>query len=314
VGWSQVVGLLATAGSMFLVILAQSAATSRAYAVRYRERFVEDDDLLGLAGANLAAGLSSTFVVNGSPTKTEMADEAHSRTQVAQLTTAVVVAIVLLFLTKPLQYLPNAVLAAVVFVIGVKLVDVAHMREIWRLRKDEFWVAVTTAVVVVCIGVEQGIVLAVILSLVLHLRRHYAPHDAVVGWDADGRIALQPPVPGTVSEEGLVIYRFGVGLFYANAQRLSNEALALVDVPTPPRWFVLEADAIDDVDYTGGQTLAELADSLSKRGITFGVSGASSQLRRQLDAFGVSAQIGGEHYFDDVDAARDAFRRSIAGR
>ena len=89
---------------MFLVILAQSAATSRAYAVKYQERFVENDDLVGLSVANLAAGLSSTFVVNGSPTKTEMVDEAKSHTQVAQLTTAAVVAIVLLFLTKPLQY------------------------------------------------------------------------------------------------------------------------------------------------------------------------------------------------------------------
>ena len=99
--------------------------------------------------ANLAAGFSSTFVVNGSPTKTEMVDEAKSHTQVAQLTTAVVVAIVLLFLTKPLQYLPNAVLSAVVFLIGLKLIDIANMREIWRLRRDEFWVAALTATVVV---------------------------------------------------------------------------------------------------------------------------------------------------------------------
>src|SRR5207248_2239528 len=84
----------------------------------------------GLVAANLAAGLTGTFVVNGSPTKTEMVGEAKGRSQVAQLTTAAVVAIVLLFLTKPLQYLPNAVLAAVVFVIGLKLVDVRNMRKI----------------------------------------------------------------------------------------------------------------------------------------------------------------------------------------
>jgi high affinity sulfate transporter 1 len=311
VSWSDAGGLLATSASMFLVILAQSAATSRAYAVRYRERFVEDDDLLGLSAANLAAGFSSTFAVNGSPTKTEMADEAHSHTQVAQLTTAAVVAIVLLFLTKPLQYLPNAVLAAVVFVIGIKLVDVAHMREIWGLRRDEFWVAATTTAVVVVVGVEQGIVLAVVLSLILHVRRHYAPHDTVVGWDAHGRVTMQPPIPGTVSEDGLVIYRFGVGLFYANAQRLSDEAIALVDIPDPPRWFVLQADAIDDVDYTGGKTLAELAEALTGRGITLAIAGASTQLRAELDRLGVTAQISSEHYFDGIEAARDAFRAEV---
>ena len=167
--------LLATSASLFLVILAQSAATSRAYAVKYREPFDEGTDLVGLGLANLGAALSGTFVVNGSPTKTEMVDEGHSHTQVAQLTTAVMVAIVLLFLTKPLQYLPNAVLASVVFLIGVKLVDVRGMREILRLRTDEFVVAVITAVVVVVIGVEQGIILAIVLSLLLHVRRHYAP-------------------------------------------------------------------------------------------------------------------------------------------
>src|SRR4029077_11906265 len=158
-----------------------------AYAVKYGEEFVENDDLLGLSAANLAAGISSTFIVNGSPTKTEMVDEAKSHTQVAQVTTVAVVAIVLLFLTKPLQYLPNAVLSAVVSLICSKLVDIADMRAIWRLRKDEFTVAALTALVVVCVGVEEGIVLAIVLSLVLHVRRHYTPRDAVIVWDKGGR-------------------------------------------------------------------------------------------------------------------------------
>jgi MFS superfamily sulfate permease-like transporter len=290
------------------VILAQSAATSRAYAVKYQERFVENDDLLGLSAANLAAGLSSTFVVNGSPTKTEMVDEAKSHTQVAQLTTAAVVAIVLLFLTKPLQYLPNAVLSAVVFLIGIKLVNILGMRGIWRLRKDEFWVAAATAAVVVVIGVEQGIILAIVLSVILHVRRHYAPRDAVVGWDADGQYTTYPPTPGTVSEPGLVIYRFGVGVFYANSERFSEEALGLVDVSDPPRWFVIHAEAIDDLDYTGGKTIAELVDELAERGIVVAVVDASPHLRRELDRFGVTGKIGEHRYYASLAAARDAFR------
>src|SRR3954466_204704 len=282
VTWSDTTALLATSASMFLVILAQSAATSRAHAVKYQERFVENDDLVGLSAANLAAGFSGTFVVNGSPTKTEMVDEAKSRSQIAQLTTAAVVAIVLLFLTKPLQYLPNAVLSAVVFLIGLKLVDIANMREIWRMRKDEFWVAVATAAVVVVVGVEQGIILAIVLSLVLHVKRHYSPHDVVLSWDGAGQVKTVPATPGTVTEPGLVVYRFGVGLFYANAERLSSEALGLVDISDPPRWFGLDADAIDDIDYTGGRTLAELADELAGRGIAFAVAGASDGIRREL--------------------------------
>ena len=305
--WGDTTGLLATSASMFLVILAQSAATSRAYAVKYQENFVEDDDLVGLSAANLTAGLSSTFVVNGSPTKTEMVDEAKSHTQIAQLTTAAVVALVLLFLTRPLQYLPNAVLSAVVFLIGVKLVDVANMRKIWRLRKDEFWVAAFTAAVVVCVGVEQGIILAIVVSLILHVNRHYRPRNAVVSWDRSGEFEALPIEPGEVSEPGLVVYRFAVGLFYANVSRLTEEVTALVNVPEPPRWFVLHAVAIDDVDYTGGQALSELAEQLARRKIVFAVADASPELRRELDRFGVTQKIGPDHVFESLESARAAF-------
>jgi high affinity sulfate transporter 1 len=310
VTWSNATALLGTAVSMFLVILAQSAATSRAYAVKYQERFVENDDLVGLSAANLVAGFSGTFVVNGSPTKTEMVDEAKSHTQAAQLTTAAVVAIVLLFLTKPLEYLPNAVLAAVVFLIGLKLIEIANMREIWRLRKDEFAIAALTAIVVVVVGVEQGIILAIVLSVILHVRRHYTPHDRVVGWDSAGKFEWLAPTPGTVSEPGLVIYRFAVGLFYANAERFSEEIIGLVSGPEPPRWFVLDAVAIDDVDYTGGQTLAEIADQLAKRNIVLAIAEASPRLRAELDLFGVTARIGADHYYDGIEAAREAFHAS----
>jgi MFS superfamily sulfate permease-like transporter len=306
--WTEVAGLIATGVSMFLVILAQSAATSRAYAVKYQERFVENDDLLGLAAANLAAGFSSTFVVNGSPTKTEMVDEAKSRTQVAQVTTALVVALVLLFLTKPLAYLPNAVLSAVVFMIGIKLVDVANMRRIWRLRRDEFWVAALTAAVVIGVGVEQGILLAIVLSIVLHVQRHYLPRDTVVSWDDNGNEHAVAAAPGLLSEPGLVVYRFGVGLFYANAERLSEEALALVAGPHTPRWFVLDAGSMDDIDYTGGETLVELAEELRSRNIVFAVADANEHLQRELARFGVDARE-----FASVREARAAFHADDAG-
>jgi high affinity sulfate transporter 1 len=312
--WEDAAQLMPTALSMFVVILAQSAATSRAYAVRYSERFEENTDLVGLGLANLAAGFSGTFVVNGSPTKTEMVDEANSHTQVAQLTTAVVVAIVLLFLTKPLQYLPNAVLSSVVFLIGLKLIAWRGMRTIYGLRRDEFWIAALTAGVVVTIGVEEGIILALLLSLIAHVKRHYAPHTAVVTWDEQGQLMLVGPAPGTLSEPGLLIYRFGVGVFYANAERLSEEVMALTDIQNPPRWLVLDADAIDDIDYTGAQTLVELADHLDQRGIVFAVAAATDDVRHLLDRFGLTEKIGADRYYPTVHAARDAFHVDLRPR
>ena len=195
VGWDDVVPLLATCVSMFLVIIAQSAATSRAYAVKYKEHFEENTDIVGLSVANLAAGFSSTFVVNGSPTKSKMAEEAKASQPGRDARDGGDGRVVLLFLTKPLQYMPNAVLAAVVFVIGVKLIDWKHMNEIYRLRRDEFWIAAITAAVVVGVGVEQGIILAIVLSLLDHVKRHYNPHDSVITRDEQGIVTV-PAEPG----------------------------------------------------------------------------------------------------------------------
>ena len=132
VTWSETLALLPVAASCFVMSIAQSAATSRVFAVRYRERVDEDADILGLAAANAAAALTGTFVVNGSPTQTAMADRAGARSQVAQLVFAGVVLVVLLVLTGPLQYLPRCVLAGIVFTIAVGMIDVAGLRDICR--------------------------------------------------------------------------------------------------------------------------------------------------------------------------------------
>jgi high affinity sulfate transporter 1 len=313
VSWNDVGLLMATSISMFLVILAQSAATSRAYAVKYNESFEENTDLVGLGLANIAAGLSSTFVVNGSPTKTEMADDAKSHTQVAQLTTAAVVAIVLLFLTKPLQYLPNCVLSSVVFLIGIKLIDIHGMKQVYRLSREEFWVAALTALVVVAVGVEQGIILALLLSLVMHVRRHYKTVDLVITRDAKGHIAPIPAAPDARTAPGLVVYRFGAGIFYANSTRLSDEVLALAGSDDPPRWIVLDCAAIDDIDYTGGQTLAELADQLQERHITVALCNVEKRVQTEVDRYGITAKIGSEHIYETVEDAIEAFRAAGPG-
>src|SRR5262245_33705928 len=194
--WDLVGKLVPIAFAMFVVILAQSAATARAYAARYNERFSENTDLVGLGLANLGAGLSDTFVVNGSPTKTQMVDSAGRRTQLSLLVTVGIVGLVLLWLTAPLAFMPEAVLAAVVFLVGLALIDVAGMRRIYRQRRSEFWVALITALMVVCVGVEQGILLAIVLSLIDHTRRGYRPKNVVLVPGESGVWHAQPVAPG----------------------------------------------------------------------------------------------------------------------
>ena len=223
VGWSEALSLLPVAASCFVMIIAQSAATSRAFALRYHERVNDDADVLGLSAANAAAAMSGAFVVNGSPTQTAMADRAGARSQVAQLAFAVVVFLVLLFLTGPLQYLPRCVLASIVFTIAVGMIDVAGLRDIRRESPGEFYLAVATAAAVVAVGVEPGILLAIALSLFRHVRHSYEPHTMILAANTTGRWVPVPATPGTETKPGLIVYRFGSDLFYANANRFVDE-------------------------------------------------------------------------------------------
>jgi SulP family sulfate permease len=311
-GWDDLSPIIATAASIFLVVLAQSAATSRAYAAKYADRFDENLDLVGLSLANVSAGLSGTFVVNGSPTKTQMVDGAGGRSQLAQLSTAVIVLIVLLFLTVPLQYMPEAVLASIVFLIGVELVDIRGMSTIRRWRLDEFVVASITAFVVVAIGVEQGILLAIVLSLLDHIRRSYHPRDTLLVKEDSGRWRTVPVPedvsPATDAEPGLVIYRFGASLYYANTNRFTEEIRSILDRRAgAPAWVCIDCAAIGDIDFSGGKTLLDLLGEVEKKGSTLVLAELDDGVRAQLDRYGVSDAIGAGVIFDTVAAAVAAF-------
>jgi sulfate permease, SulP family len=306
-GWHATAALLSAAASMFVVILAQSAATSRAYAGKYEEPFSEDTDLVGLGAANVAAAFSGTFVVNGSPTKTQMVDSAGGRGQLAQLTTAAVVLIVLLLLTGPLAYLPNAALAAVVFLIAIELIDIPGMRRILACRHREFAVALITTAAVVVLGVEEGIALAVVASIIDHLRNSYNPRNSVLVKSPAGHWQPAPVLPGARTEEGLVVYRFGTNLYYANASKLLDDVTALTVQGSPLRWMVLDGTAIGDVDYTAAAVLTRVIEHLRKRHIRFAVSSLLGPVREQLGRYGISAALGPGAYYDTPGEALEAF-------
>jgi SulP family sulfate permease len=313
VQWNgNVIGnLVPTAFAIFVVILTQSAATSRAYAMRYEEHFSEDTDLLGLALANLGAGLSGTFVVNGSPTKTQMLDSAGGRSQLSLAVTTVVVLLVLLFLTAPLANLPEAALSAVVFLIGLDLIDLAGMRRVFAVRRSEFNVALITAATVVGVGVEQGILLAIALSLVDHTRRGYRPRNLVLapvgtGWQA------YPVATHTQALPGLVVYHFTHSMYYANSAQLLDEATSLANSAAPPlRWFCIDAAAVDDVDYTASDTLRAIHETLAARGVRLVVAQVIDDVGRQ-SGDQLRQLFGADAFYDTLDDVLRDYQRYIA--
>jgi sulfate permease, SulP family len=310
---ANIAALVPTVVSCFIIILAQSAATSRAYAVKYEDSFDENVDLIGLGLANVGAGLSGTFVVNGSPTKTEMVDGAGGKSQLAQLTAGLIVVVVLLFLTGALAYLPNAVLAAVVLLIGLRLIDIAGMRGIARVRSGEFVVATLTAATVVVVGIEQAIILAIILSIIEHLSHAYRPYDTTIAITPEGHLATTPVASGKVTQAapGLVIYRFGAGLYYANATRLTEEVLAILEEADPRvEWFCLSGASIGDIDYSGAGAIRQVASEVKKHGAKFVVCELEPGVANNQGKYGLVPEIDGVYPFiEDVIAAykqRDA--------
>lgn len=302
--------LLAVAASCFVLIIAQSAATSRSFAMKHGDRVDVNRDILGLAGANLAAGLTGTFVTNGSPTKTQILDEQKGRTQLANLVMSGVVLLVLIFLTGVLTDMPHATLAGIVFLIGLSLVDLQGLRRIASRRPSEAVIAGVTAVVVFAIGVEQGIVLAIVLSVVELVRRQYKPSDFVVGRSTQGAPVYEPAAPGSQSLPGLVIFRYDADLFYANAARFTDDIEAVVSgAPDPVRWLILDCSAIDDVDYSAGLSLAALVDYMHARNAHFGLTRADPVLLETLKKYGVLRQFDEDKIYptiQDVFAAYSA--------
>lgn len=309
IGWSDLARVLPTAITCFVLIIAQSAATSRSFASRHGERVDVNRDIVGLSAANLAAGLSGTFVVNGSPTKTQILDEQQARTQVANFTMAGVVLVILLFLTGVLTGLPKPVLGAIVFLIAVDLIDLRGLQRVRLVRSSEFVIAVLTAAVVCLAGVQHGIMLAVALSLLNLVRRQYRPHRFVITLDTDGDPSYARAEPGMQSAPGLVVFRYDADLFYANANQFADSVRQIItSAPDPVRWLVLDCSSITDADYSAGAALHELVTFVHNRGAVFALAGVDPELRKMLARLGVLRLLHIDHVYDTVADAVAGYR------
>ncbi len=237
-----------------------------------------------------------------------MMESSGGESQIAHLAAAAVVALVLLFLTYPLQYLPQCVLGAIVFIVAIRLVDLRGMLGIRHESPGEFWLAIVTTAVVVLAGVKNGILLAMLLSLLRIVGHSYRPHTAVLVQDEGGAWRLIPAIQGAMSEPGLAIYRFGAALFYANAGRFSDEIREIVGPsPSALHWLIVDAGAIARIDYTAARVVRELQRNLKERGVQLVLAHVQSDLKPDLERHHLTEAIGPDRIFDRLRDALDAF-------
>jgi high affinity sulfate transporter 1 len=301
----DMLALLPAALGIFFVSFSDEILTARSFAGRHRQHVRADAELAAMGAANLAAGISQGFPIGASGSRTAVNDQMGGRTQFSGLLAAGAVALVLLFLTEPMRYLPKATLGAVIVAAAVGLVDPAAWRGLARISRVEVAIAAVTMAAVVVVGVLQALLLAVALSVVDAIRRSATPHDAVLGWSERlGRYADVQVHPKAQTLPGVVVYRLDDRLFFANATYVQARIREAIDgTATPVRWLVFDAEALNHVDASGVQMLSELIPSLARESITFVLARLKEPMTKYLADAGILNLVGDDHIFPTVRAA-----------
>jgi SulP family sulfate permease len=304
--------MLGPALGVAVVAYSDNVLTARAFAARRGEHIDANQEFLALGGANVLGGLLSGFPVSSSGSRTAIGDSAGSRTQLSSLATLATVALAVLALAPVIAAFPQAALGALVVYAATRLVDVAGIRSVARFRRSELVLLVSATLGVFLLGALYGVLLAVALSLGDLLRRVVRGHDAVQGF-VPGLAGMHDvdDYPDAEQVPGLVVFRYDSPLFFANAEDFRHRALlAVEEAPAPVRWFVLNAEANVEVDYTSLEALDRLRSDLEAHGVVLGLARVKQDLLVELEASGVLERVGRDMVFPTLPTAVAAFRAS----
>jgi high affinity sulfate transporter 1 len=309
VAWSDLAPLAGGAFAIALVALADTISTASAFGERTGQEVKGNQEMIGIGTANLAAGLFQGFAVSTSASRTAVAERAGARSQLTGVTGALLILVMILLLPGLFRNLPDAALAAVVITAAVGLADLPGSARLWRQRKVEFSLSIAAFAGVALLGVLPGIAIAVGLSILNVFRRAWRPYQTTLGL-ADGVAGYHDvhSYPGAQQLPGLVIYRFDAPLFFANAKSFRDAVVALARTEPPPRWILVAAEPITDVDTTAADVLFELDRLLDRQGQTLVFAELKDPVRHKIERYGLAEQIEPQHFFPTVEAAVDAFR------
>ena len=271
--------LLGGAAGIALISFTSLVLTARSFAAKNGYDIDADRDMAALGAANIAAAVTQGFAVSGADSRTAMSDAAGGRTQLAGLVAAGAIALVLIFLTGPLKYVPQAALGAVLVMAAYSLIDIATLRALWREDKEEFAISIIATLGVVWIGSIDAVLFAVLLALLRFVRIVARPPcevlgvvEGIPGFHSIARHAGAHTVPG------LCLFRFNSPIVFFNAPYFKRSALEAVAAAGPGlRWLVLDAVPVTSHDATGRRTLRELERELAARDIHIAIAGRQTE-------------------------------------
>lgn len=311
VGWQEFTYILTLCFATAIVVFADTLLTARSFALRYKDEFRENKELRAVGIANMVGGLFGAMPGSGSASRGAAAQAAGMRTQVTQVFAAFSIALVLIFFNELLFYMPTAVLAAIVVVAVASLIDIKLFVHLFRARRQEFWIMTITALAVIVLGVLPGVLISVAMSAFDFFLRSSRPQQAVLGKIAGKSgyydLANHPdakPLPG-----GIVIFRFGAPLFYANQEEFTGSVLRLAE-NKDTRVIIIAANAITDIDTTAADGLRDLVAKLRAQKIPLYFAGLIEPAKIQLLAYNTGIKPG--HIHKTIDGVLAAMKKEKA--
>lgn len=304
------VRLLPAAIAVVAITLAEALLLVRAYDRKYGVKSDGGQVLFAYGVANVAGAFSGSLVSGPSASRSAAMDDAGAGGQFPSLVAAGTIALVMIFFTDELAALPTAALAGIVASAVLNLVEVSELREFWHMRRSEFWVAAVCVISVLALGPLQAVVIAFLLSTIDLLRRASRPGTWVLREVPDGSHFLPEEAGSTPDTSGLIVYRFGAPLYFANASLFEEEVDKLVtQAITPVKWLVLDLQAMVDIDTSGAEVLHQVLSRLADRDVTVAISRANEPTAALLAQYHLLDLIGENRLYPTNRHAIAAYRQ-----
>ncbi len=306
---AEMKSLLRDALGIATVSFCSAMLTARSFAARHGYAINANHEFVALGVSNLAAGVSQGFAISGADSRTAVNDMVGGKSQLVGIIAALVIALILLFFTAPMAWIPQAALGAVLLMAGWGLIDIKSLGRIRRLSRFEFWLCLLTTVGVLGLGVLPGIVFAVTLAILRLLYSIYQPTDAVLGWlpGTEGQVDIRK-FKDARTVPGLVVYRFDDAILFFNADYFKMRLLEAVQSQEQPKAVLFDAEAVTSIDVSGIAALREVRDTLEAQGIFFAIARARGTFLRMLVRSGMAREMEDKLLFGSVRAGIRAYR------
>lgn len=306
---TEMKSLLRDALGIATVSFCSAMLTARSFAARHGYAINANHEFVALGVSNLAAGVSQGFAISGADSRTAVNDMVGGKSQLVGIIAALVIALILLFFTAPMAWIPQAALGAVLLMAGWGLIDIKSLGRIRRLSRFEFWLCLLTTVGVLGLGVLPGIVFAVTLAILRLLYSIYQPTDAVLGWlpGTEGQVDIRK-FKDARTVPGLVVYRFDDAILFFNADYFKMRLLEAVQSQDQPKAVLFDAEAVTNIDVSGIAALREVRDTLAAQGIFFAIARARGTFLRMLVRSGMAREMEDKLLFGSVRAGIRAYR------